>query len=110
MGGLARYAAICQANGLVPVVEPEVLLDGEHAIETTYEVARTVWAKTFKALEDNNVMLEGILLKPSMVTAGADFKGEKPSPETVADYTLRMLKSRIPPAVPGICFLSGGQS
>jgi len=108
--GLARYASICQDSGLVPIVEPEILLDGEHDIDTTMAVAQRVWAATFKRLMDNGVLLEGILLKPSMITAGAEYKGPKPSPEVVADYTLRMLRSRVPPAVPGIMFLSGGQS
>ena len=107
--GLARYAAICQANGLVPIVEPEVLLDGEHDIDTTLQVAKDIWAETFKYMADNSVMFEGILLKPSMVTPGAECP-KKADPETVASYTLGMLKSRVPPAVPGIMFLSGGQS
>ncbi|KAI3733909.1 hypothetical protein L6452_13367 [Arctium lappa] len=107
--GLARYAAISQDNGLVPIVEPEILLDGDHPIERTLEVAEQVWAEVFHYLAENNVMFEGILLKPSMVTPGADHK-EKASPETVAKYTLTMLRRRVPPAVPGIMFLSGGQS
>jgi fructose-bisphosphate aldolase class I len=107
--GLARYAAIAQNAGLVPIVEPEILLDGEHDIDRTLEVAEAVWAETFKYLADNKVIFEGILLKPSMVTAGAESK-QKNSPEVVADYTLKMLRRRVPPAVPGIMFLSGGQS
>ncbi|KAK3005382.1 hypothetical protein RJ639_016786 [Escallonia herrerae] len=107
--GLARYAAISQDNGLVPIVEPEILLDGDHSIERTREVAELVWAEVFHYLAENNVMYEGILLKPSMVTPGADHK-EKASPETIAKYTLTVLKRRVPPAVPGIMFLSGGQS
>jgi fructose-bisphosphate aldolase class I len=107
--GLARYAAIAQASGLVPIVEPEVLLDGEHDIDATLEVAQAIWAETFKYLADNNVLFEGILLKPSMVTPGAD-SPKREKPEVVADYTLKLLKRRVPPAVPGIMFLSGGQS
>ncbi|KAG0449337.1 hypothetical protein HPP92_027356, partial [Vanilla planifolia] len=107
--GLARYAAIAQDNGLVPIVEPEILLDGDHTIERTLEVAEFVWAQVFDYLTQNNVVLEGILLKPSMVTPGAEHK-EKASPETIAEYTLKLLKRRVPPAVPGIMFLSGGQS
>nr|GFA70443.1 fructose-bisphosphate aldolase 3, chloroplastic [Tanacetum cinerariifolium] len=107
--GLARYAAISQDNGLVPIVEPEILLDGDHSIDTTLEVAEKVWSEVFYYLAQNNVLFEGILLKPSMVTPGADHK-EKADPETVAKYTLTMLKRRVPPAVPGIMFLSGGQS
>merc|ERR1711869_135856 len=107
--GLARYAAICQENGLVPIVEPEILLDGEHVIDTTLEIASKTWAQVFKCLADQDVMFEGILLKPCMVTPGAD-SGTKLAPEVIADYTLKMLNRRVPPAVPGIMFLSGGQS
>jgi fructose-bisphosphate aldolase class I len=107
--GLARYAAIAQESGLVPIVEPEVLLDGEHSIEETFEVAQAIWAETFKYLADQKVLFEGILLKPSMVTPGADCS-KRASPEEVASYTLKLLKRRVPPAVPGIMFLSGGQS
>ncbi|EXB37113.1 putative fructose-bisphosphate aldolase 1 [Morus notabilis] len=102
--GLARYAAISQDNGLVPIVEPEILLDGEHGIDRTFEVAKEVWAEVFFYLAENNVFFEGILLKPSMVTPGAESK-DKATPAQVADYTLRLLHTRIPPA-----FLSGGQS
>ncbi|GAB2242181.1 hypothetical protein Droror1_Dr00018956 [Drosera rotundifolia] len=107
--GLARYAAISQDNGLVPIVEPEILLDGDHPIERTVKIAERVWAEVFYYLAQNNVLFEGILLKPSMVTPGAEHK-EKASPETIAKYTLQMLKRRVPPAVPGVMFLSGGQS
>ncbi|CAL0329269.1 unnamed protein product [Lupinus luteus] len=107
--GLARYAAISQDNGLVPIVEPEILLDGEHSIERTFEVAQQVWAEVFFYLAENNVLFEGILLKPSMVTPGAESK-DKASPQKVADYTLKLLHRRVPSAVPGIMFLSGGQS
>jgi len=107
--GLARYAAIAQNAGLVPIVEPEVMLDGEHDIDRTLEVAEEVWAETFKYLADNKVMFEGILLKPAMVTPGAECKN-RASPDVVADYTLKLLRRRVPPAVPGIMFLSGGQS
>jgi len=107
--GLARYAAIAQNAGLVPIVEPEILLDGDHDIDRTLEVAEATWAETFKYLADNKVLFEGILLKPAMVTPGAD-SPNRASPETVAAYTLKMLKRRVPPAVPGIMFLSGGQS
>lgn len=107
--GLARYAAIAQDNGLVPIVEPEILLDGAHGIDRTLEVAEKVWSKVFYFLAENNVMFEGILLKPSMVTPGAEAE-IRSTPEQVANYTLTMLKRRVPPAVPGIMFLSGGQS
>lgn len=107
--GLARYAAIAQDNGLVPIVEPEILLDGTHGIDRTLEVAEMVWAKTFGFMAENHVMYEGILLKPSMVTPAAECP-DRATPEQVASYTLKMLKRRVPPAVPGIMFLSGGQS
>ncbi|GMH36704.1 hypothetical protein BSKO_04577 [Bryopsis sp. KO-2023] len=107
--GLARYAAIAQSAGLVPIVEPEVLLDGDHDIDATLQVAQDIWAQTFKYMADNKVMFEGILLKPSMVTPGAECE-KRSTPEQVAEYTLNMLKRRVPPAVPGIMFLSGGQS
>lgn len=90
-----------QDNGLVPIVEPEILLDGNHPIERTLEVAENVWAEVFFYLAQNNVVFEGILLKPSMVTPGAEHK-EKASPETIAKCTLKMLSRRVPPAVPGI--------
>jgi len=79
---------------LVPIVEPEILLDGEHGIDRTFEVALKVWSEVF-------FYLEGILLKPSMVTPGAECK-ERATPQQVADYTLKLLHRRIPPAVPGI--------
>ncbi|CAN6362407.1 unnamed protein product [Urochloa humidicola] len=107
--GLARYAAISQDNGLVPIVEPEILLDGDHGIERTFEVALKVWAETFYHMAENNVMLEGILLKPSMITPGAESE-DKATPEQVASYSRKLLHRRVPPAVPGIMFLSGGQS
>ncbi|CAA6666907.1 unnamed protein product [Spirodela intermedia] len=94
--GLARYASISQDNGL-------------HGIDRTFEVAQQVWAEVFFYLAQNNVLFEGILLKPSMVTPGAECK-ERATPEKVAEYTLNLLRRRIPPAVPGIMFLSGGQS
>ena len=92
---------IFQDNGLVPIVEPEILLDGEHGIERTFEVAQKVWAEVFFYLAENNVMFEGILLKPSMVTPGAECK-DRATPQQVAEYTLSLLHRRIPPAVPGI--------
>ncbi|KAG1667738.1 hypothetical protein FOA52_016177 [Chlamydomonas sp. UWO 241] len=107
--GLARYAAIAQSCGLVPIVEPEVMLDGDQDIDQAMEAAQNIWAETFKYMADNKVMFEGILLKPAMVTPGADCKN-KAGPEKVAEYTLKMLRRRVPPAVPGIMFLSGGQS
>jgi len=107
--GLARYAAICQSSGLVPIIEPEILLDGEHSIDENFETFVETWSAVFKACADFGVMLEGVLLKPSMVTPGAQ-SGTKADATTIADYTLRALKKVVPPAVPGIMFLSGGQS
>jgi len=107
--GLARYAAICQNAGLVPIVEPEILLDGDHDIDRNFEVASMVWAETFKYLADNNVKFDRMLLKPSMVAPGADCP-KKSNPQEVAEYTLRMLNSRVPPQTAGIMFLSGGLS
>jgi len=107
--GLARYAAISQDNGLVPIVEPEILLDGDHGIDRNFEVAQRVWSEVFFYLAQNNVLFEGILLKPSMVTPGAECK-DRATPEQIAEYTLKLLYRRVPPSVPGIMFLSGGQS
>lgn len=106
---LARYASICQENGLVPIVEPEVLMDGTHSIETSAEVTERVLAAVFKALNDHHVLLEGILLKPNMVLAGTGLE-KRATPEEVAKYTVQTLSRTVPPAVPGIMFLSGGQS
>lgn len=86
---------------MVPIVEPEILLDGEHGIERNFEVAQKVWAEVFFYLAENNVLFEGILLKPSMVTPGAECK-ERNTPQQIADYTLKLLQRRVPPAVPGI--------
>lgn len=106
--GLARYAAICQENGLVPIVEPEVLMDGDHSIEVSADVTERVQAAVVKALSDHHVLLEGILLKPNMVLAGTN--GTPASPAEVAKYTVRTLQRTLPAAVPGVVFLSGGQS
>lgn len=107
--GLAKYAAICQANGLVPIVEPEVLIDGDHSIERCAYVSEKVWSCVVKHLNENNILFEGMLLKPNMVLPGAE-SGEKATPKKVAWYTVRTLRRTIPAAVPGITFLSGGQS
>ncbi|XP_051128275.1 fructose-bisphosphate aldolase 5, cytosolic [Andrographis paniculata] len=106
--GLARYAIICQENGLVPIVEPEVLTDGSHDIKKCAAVTEAVLAAVYKALNDHHVLLEGTLLKPNMVTPGSD--SAKVAPEVIAEYTLTALRRTVPPAVPGIVFLSGGQS
>ncbi|KAI3845030.1 hypothetical protein MKX03_019049 [Papaver bracteatum] len=106
--GLARYAIICQENGLVPIVEPEILTDGSHDIKKCAAVTETVLAACYKALNDHHVLLEGTLLKPNMVTPGSD--SPKVTPEEIAEYTVTALRRTVPPAVPGIVFLSGGQS
>lgn len=105
---LARYAAMCQAHGIVPIVEPEVLIDGSHSIERAAEVNEQVWHAVFHALHQHRVALEYMILKPSMVTPGQD--AGKASPEAVAEATLRVLRRTVPAAVPSINFLSGGQS
>ncbi|MGH6711234.1 MAG: class I fructose-bisphosphate aldolase [Bradyrhizobium sp.] len=106
---LARYAALCQQAQIVPIVEPEVLMDGDHDIDRCYEVTQRVLNKTFQELRVQRVALEGMILKPNMAIAGK--KSPKPSSvEEVAEKTIRLLKSCVPAAVPGIAFLSGGQS
>lgn len=106
---LARYASICQQNGLVPIVEPETLPDGEHDIERCLKVTQTVLGYTYKALNDHHVYLEGTLLKPNMVTAGHSCPKKYTSGD-IAHGTVRALQRTVPPAVPGVVFLSGGQS
>ncbi|GMI96642.1 fructose-bisphosphate aldolase 6 [Hibiscus trionum] len=106
--GLAMYAAICQQCGLVPIVEPEILVDGSHDIKKCAEVTERVLAACYKSLNDHHVMLEGTLLKPNMVTPGSE--SPKVAPEVIAEYTVRALQRTVPPAVPAIVFLSGGQS
>jgi fructose-bisphosphate aldolase class I len=105
---LARYASLCQEQHLVPIVEPEVLMDGKHSIARSEEVTGTVLRTVFDALFEQNVSLECLLLKPSMVIAGRDCPGQ-PSVEEVATATLRCLRRHVPAAVPGVVFLSGGQ-
>lgn len=106
---LARYAALCQEQGLVPMVEPEVLLDGDHDIQTAFDVTEVVLRGVFDALYSQNVMLEGTILKASMVLPGQDCD-EEADVEEVAEATLMCLKSSVPAILPGIVFLSGGQS
>jgi len=106
---LARYAALCQEAGIVPIVEPEVLMDGENSIEVTEEVTDVVLDAVFGELSAQGVMLEGIILKPNMVVPGIKCPVQN-SVQEVAEATLRVLKRRVPIAVPGIAFLSGGQS
>lgn len=108
---LARYAALCQEAGIVPIVEPEILMDGkpgDHSIDRCYEVTDLVLKTTFDELYDARVKLEGMILKPNMVIDGKNAR--KASVEEVAEKTVRVLKANVPSAVPGIAFLSGGQS
>jgi len=107
--GLARYAAICQAKGLVPIVEPEVLIDGDHTIERCAKVTEEVLRCVFSALSRHKVVLEHIILKPSMVISGKG-ASTKASPEQVAQMTIKVLRRTVPAAVPTINFLSGGQT
>ncbi len=106
---LARYAALCQENGIVPIVEPEVLMDGGHSIERCEEVTDRTLASVFDALYAHRIYLEGMVLKPNMVISGKKAP-ERAGPEAVAEATIRVLKRHVPVAVPGIAFLSGGQS
>ena len=106
---LARYAALCQEQELVPIVEPEVLMDGSHTIERCEEVTGVVLHAVFDALFEQGVALEGMLLKPNMVLAGKECPRQA-SVEEVATATLRCLRRHVPAAVPGIVFLSGGQN
>ncbi len=106
---LARYAALCQEGGLVPIVEPEVLLDGSHTVERCQEVTEQALKVTFTALFLQRVYLEGMILKPSMIVSGKDCPRQAGVQE-VAERTLQCLKRTVPAAVPGIAFLSGGQS
>ena len=106
---LARYASICQANGLVPIVEPEVLMDGDFSIEVAAAATEKVIVACYKALSDHHVLLEGTLLKPNMVRSGSD-AAVAATPQEIALATVRVLQHSVPPAVPGITFLSGGMS
>jgi len=106
---LARYAALCQEAGIVPIVEPEVLMDGEHTLERCEEVTDAVLNTVFDQLFAHRIHLEGMVLKPNMVISGKKC-AKRASAEEVAEATLRCLKRHVPSAVPGIAFLSGGQS
>ena len=106
---LARYAACCQSVGIVPIVEPEVLMDGDHTIERCAEASEMVLHELFNALFNHQVELENIILKPSMITCGKN-AGAFSSPEEIADYTLSVFRNNVPAAVPCINFLSGGQT
>ncbi len=106
---LARYAALCQEAGIVPIVEPEVLMDGDHDIATCDRWTRMAWMTLFEQLAIQGVHLPGVLLKPSMIISGKDAKS-RAKPAEVAARTVAGLRDHVPPAVPGIVFLSGGQT
>jgi fructose-bisphosphate aldolase class I len=106
---LARYAALCQAAQIVPIVEPEVLMDGDHDIDRCFDVTQRVLNKTFQELRVQRVALEGMILKPNMAISGKKAK-QRAGVQEVAEKTVRMLKDCVPASVPGIAFLSGGQS
>ncbi len=106
---LARYAALCQAAQIVPIVEPEVLMDGDHDIDRCYAVTEWVLRETFQELYYGRVALEGMVLKPNMAISGKK-NGNRAGVDEVAEKTVRLLKACVPSAVPGIAFLSGGQS
>jgi len=105
---LAKYASICQTEGLVPIVEPEIMLDGNHSLETARRVHEKVWGAQYSALQQYGVLLEGSLFKPSMIVPGADVAKE--SPQVVAKVTVDTLLKTVPAMMPGVTFLSGGQS
>jgi fructose-bisphosphate aldolase class I len=106
---LARYAALCQEAGLVPIVEPEVLMDGEHTLEHCRKVTEEVLRVVFNQLDSQRVMLEGMILKPNMALPGLACPDQE-SVDEIADTTMKSLRRTVPAAVPGIAFLSGGQS
>ena len=106
---LARYAALCQEASIVPIVEPEVLMDGDHTLERCEAVTEATLESVFDALFRHRIRLEGMVLKPNMVIAGKK-SAKQATPQEVADATVRCLRRRVPAAVPGIAFLSGGQS
>ncbi len=106
---LAEYARICQTSGIVPIVEPEVLMDGNHSIDKCYETTRSVLRIVFMKLKEKNINFKAMLLKPNMVVPGKD-SGDKSTPVIIAQKTLEVMKEVVPADVPGIVFLSGGQS
>ena len=106
---LGRYAALCQEADIVPIVEPEVLMDGNHSIETCHEVSQMTFTKVFEELDKQSIYLEGIVLKPNMIVSGMECS-DQAVVEEVADRTVECLKATVPTDVPGCAFLSGGQS
>ena len=109
MLSLAKYASIAQKNNMVPIVEPEVIMDGNHSIDQCYDVTKNVLLKLFDLLEKENVSIKGTLLKPNMIVSGTENEYQAPVQE-VAEKTVDCLKSSIPSDLPGVVFLSGGQS
>jgi fructose-bisphosphate aldolase class I len=107
---LARYAALCQEHDIVPIVEPEILMDGRHEIEICQVMTHAVLGEVFEQLDTLGVDPAGMVLKPNMVVPGVGFTGRTCEPEEVARRTLKVLEARVPAGVPGIAFLSGGQS
>ena len=106
---LGRYSALVQEANMVPIIEPEVLMDGDHDIKTCYQITKMVLEETFDQLSNNNINLKGIILKPNMILNGAE-SGIKNETKQVAEMTLSCLKENVPKDVPGIAFLSGGQT
>jgi fructose-bisphosphate aldolase class I len=106
---LARYAALCQEAGIVPIIEPEVLIDGDHTIEQSYQATAAILKKTFEEAKDQDVLLEGMILKASMVIAGKSAENQS-TPEEVAEQTTKCLLENVPHGLAGVVFLSGGQS
>ena len=106
---LGRYSALVQEANMVPIIEPEVLMDGDHDIKTCYQITKMVLEETFYQLSNNNINLKGIILKPNMILNGAE-SGIKNETKQVAEMTLNCLKENVPKDVPGIAFLSGGQT
>jgi fructose-bisphosphate aldolase class I len=106
---LARYAALCQEAGLVPIVEPGVLMEGDHTIARCLEATQTTLRAVFEQLAIQNVALEGMILKPNMALPGLTCP-EQPTPDEVAEATVRILRRVVPVALPGIAFLSGGRA
>ena len=109
MDALAKYAKIAQKNNMVPIVEPEVIMQGSHSIEDCYKATESALNSLFRHLKQEDVLIEGAILKPNMVTSGSD-SDDQASPELVAKRTIQCLKDNVPDNLPGITFLSGGQT
>ena len=109
MDALAKYAKIAQKNNMVPIVEPEVIMQGSHSIEDCYKATERALNSLFRHLNQEDVLIEGAILKPNMVTSGSD-SDDQASPELVAERTIQCLKDNVPDNLPGITFLSGGQT